>query len=206
MMMRNILCAVLAMSATGASAADITDRLRPSQTELPAPHALAECHLPAFGEPIPALEVNGQIPKRLDLPPQYVIVLLALFVSPTQADDTFLDARELPLLPDGGIVEADWCSAIETQKMVLPDVGERFGIVGLRLRPSLDLAARYPTFGPRLAESGRVVRTKPKTFAAYRTFPGDEEILREALNGNPLVTGGTTMWTMPGLILVPYQP
>ena len=201
------LAAVLAFSIVGygAARADITEKLRPNGGPSPMDHALAECRLPEAGAPIAALSVGGQTPRIYEMPSQYAMVVLDLLAPPPR-DSGFYKVRKLPLLPDGGIWEPDLCGPMETVFMRIPADGKRMGTATLRLRPSLDLAAKYPAFGAKLAASGRVVRTTPKRFAAFRTFPNDEQILREALADHPLVQSDKTMWTMPGYIFVPLKP
>ena len=195
----------LSITTGGAALADITEKLRPGFPP-PKEHPTPECRLPALGEPLEALRVGEHTPRAMEMTPQYVIVLLDLKVAPSQDGTLAYDVRKLPDLPGGGVWFPDLCGAIETQRMRIPPEGERLGVAGLRMRPSLDLAERYPKFGAELAASGRTVRTKPKRrYAAFRAFENDEQILRDALLDNSLVAADRSLWTMPGLILIPLR-
>lgn len=204
---RNFISSVsLVVSCTIASAAasdDVTENFRPTGTFSGfSGSASAECQLPAFGDPIDALSVNGETPRQLTMPPQYMLVMLALFLDESERG---FRPEILPQLPENGIEGPDLCGPLETLKMDLPAMGERFGTISLRMHPSLDLAATYPTFGAELTQSGRVVRTSTRDFAVFDTFENDEEVLRDALNEHPMIKEGSSFWTMPGLILVPLK-
>ncbi len=199
----SIVAAVCALCISSIAHADLTDKLRPDAGKSFPQHPLPECQLPELGEAIEALTVEGHTPNRLELPPLYGLVLLSMTVDSYDDGELIFAVDRLPLLPDGGLRPIDLCGPLETQRMRVPAVGDRAGIIGLRMRPSLDLAAAYPTFGAGLAESSRAVRTKPKTFAAFKTFPNDEKILRDALLDHPMIESDRNIWTMPGLILLP---
>lgn len=197
--------AALTLGLTGTAEADLSEKLRPLTGQAEPLHPLAECRLPTLGEPIEALRVEGNTPRRLDMPSQFVLVVLSLSLKSEDQGDLQFDTRPLPLLPNGGVNEADLCGPLETQKLRIPESGERLGVVSLRMRPSLDLATAYPAFGTALDKSGRTVRTKSKSFAAFTAFPNDEKILRRALLDHPLVQAESSLWTLPGLILVPLK-
>jgi len=195
----------MALGAAGAAHADLSEKLRPLTGQAEPLHPNEECHLPELGDPIEALRVDGRTPRRLDLPPQFVLVVISLNVKDSGTDALEFDVRSLPSLPEGGVNEPDLCGPLETQKLRIPDVGERIGVVSLRMRPSLDLATAYPAFGEALDKSGQTLWTKPKSFAAFSVFSNDEKILRDALTDHPLVKSDSSLWTLPGLTLVPLK-
>jgi len=183
---------------------DISSLLRPDQKSKFEPKAA--CELPKFGAPIKDLKVAGQIPHRLDLPPQNILVGLDL-TSEGKGDNGAgnFSIRQLPNLPDGGIQPQHICSGIETQRVVLQEAGKRAGTMGTRILPSIDLQKSYPKTGQQIEKSGRFIQTKSKRFAAYKTFDNDEAILRSALSNHPMVNKETSIWTMPGWILMPLN-
>jgi len=183
---------------------DFSSLLRPNGQSRYSPKP--ECALPELGAPIETMSVEGRTPFRMDMPPQYFLVSLELM---SEGDDTNglmnRSTRQLPNLPNGGIKAEHICSGLESQKFNVPDAGRRAGLVSLRLLPSLDLAANYPKFGEALAKSDRTVRSKPRRFAAFRAFEDDEVTLRKALSDHPMVKAESSIWTLPGWILIPLR-
>jgi len=184
--------------------ADISDMLRPDKKGRFS--AKDVCKLPDLGAPIAELTVAAQTPRLLDLPPQNMFVMGDL-MSEGKGDDGAgnLSMRALPRLPGNGIEDPHICSSIETQRVKIQDAGTRTGTIGLRLLPEVDLAAAYPSFGASVEKSGRMVRTKPKRFAAFKTFKNDDAQLRKALADNPMIDEKSSFWSIPGWTLVPLK-
>lgn len=168
--------------------------------------AKSECALPEFGESISDMTVAGQIPRILDLPPQKVLVGLDLMSEGKgESGAANFSARQLANLPDDGIQAEHICSGIETQRVTIPEMGNRAGTIGQRLLPTADLAKAYPKFGDQIEKNGRVVQTKLKRFAAFKEFENDEAVLRQTLSAHPKINAESSFWTMPGWILVPLK-
>jgi len=183
---------------------DFSSVLRPNGQSRFSPKV--ECALPESGPPIESMRVGGRTPIRMELPSQYFLTSLELMSEGNGPKNLMQKSIwQLPNLPDGGIRAEHICSGLESQKFKVPEAGRRAGLVALRLLPSLDLATNYPGFGEALSRSGRTVRTKPRSFAAYRAFKDDEATLRRELANHPLVKTNSSIWTLPGWILVPLN-
>jgi len=183
---------------------DLSTLIRPDQKSRYS--SKPECALPSFGESIPDMETAGQIPRRLDMPAQQILIGLDLMSEGKGENGAAnFSARQAPNLPDGGIDAKHICSGMEAQRVTIPEMGNRGGSSSLRLLPALDLAKAYPKFGAQIQKSGRMTRTKPRRFAAFKAFENDEAVLRKALASHPKVNAESFIWTLPGLILVPLK-
>ena len=183
---------------------DISDLLRPDNKGTFSEKEA--CKLPELSVPIAELTVAGRTPLLVELPPQKIFVVSDL-MSEGKGENgaSNFSLRGLPTLPENGIEDPHICSSLETQRVNIQDAGTRGGTIALRLLPDIDLATAYPKFGASVEKSGRMVQTKTKRFAAFKTFENDEAQLRKALAGNPMVNDSLSFWTIPGWTFVPLN-
>ncbi len=140
-------CLALAISIGSASTAQMTEAEQAAQSErglTPAENALkqAACELRFTKTPMDGLPA-GVNASEIELPASET--LLIAWAMEREALSENLDISIFPYLPAGGIGFRDYCGPVYMFPLPPLEQGWPLLVIGLRLRPGLDIKSDYPT-------------------------------------------------------------